>query len=343
MLIYNNVTYNTGELIVFSINSTEIEGVLHVEGEYSYVCHNCMEYCGNVSPNMHGYQYSWAFRKVGDSLTDDVKILRKIGEVKENFKIDDNLSNFFSITKLFNISSILPLESVLKDYNEFAKSDIKGLVTMKSNKTNKSIDIKFGRFLKAICNDYKSLKLSDKDIESFYNKYLLYQQGEHFKTIRDIKGNDILKYYKKELQDNKAGTKLLNSCMNDRPDGFLELYTRNNNVSLIAVEQLGLVVGRAFIWTLSDGKKLMDKRYTSYDYIDTLFNNIIVEEGYLNYDTTEDVSVKLEEIEFDIFPYVDTFRFLNKETKTLSNIYKKVEDKQNNIVLDRTDGGFSKR
>jgi hypothetical protein len=127
--------------------------------------------------------------------------------------------------------------------------------------------------------------------------------------------------------------------MNNK-DNFLEIYTENSAVSLIAVEQLGKVVGRCLIWELSDGRKLMDRRYTSFDWVDYMFDRIREEEGYINFDSQELFEIKLEKSEFEKYPYVDTFRFLCKETNTLFNNYRNNDYK---YIMDRTDGSIINR
>lgn len=335
MIIHRSIEYNSGDLIIFKIQNFEIHGKLHIDRNDFYVCHDDERFCGNVSPNRHGYTYSWVFRKQGDSFTDDVEIIGKLGSSKSTFKIDDELSDFFKVIKL-PILNIIKQEDVLKDYDVFEKSNIKGLITMGNSTTNKKVDIKFGRFIRTISNEYKYLKIEDKVVEDIFNKYVLFQQGDFIKVKTDIKGEDILKYYLRENQDARGGTRLSGSCMNNRPSEFLDIYVKNpNSVSLIAVEQLGIVVGRALLWTLSDGRFFMDRRYTSQDWVDGVFTKLAQESNYIYDKYNDELSVDLENVDFEQHPYIDTFRYLSYSDKKLFNYRKRGEVR---LVLDRTDG-----
>lgn len=344
MLIIDNIEYRSGDLVLFKIDNVSVPGVLHIEGSGEgaqyYVCHNDANFNGNKSPDKHGYEYSWAFSYISKVLTDGVKIEGLMGRPKEGFNIDSELSKFLNISSLSNLISIISFEKVLKDYNCFSKSDTKGLISMSNSKNNKKVEIKFGRFLKSICKEYPVVSFSDKEIEDKHNLYLLFQQGNYIKTIKDIKGLDILKYYKRDRQLSKVGSKLYNSCMNDKEEAFLKIYTDNKNISLIAVEQLNLVVGRALVWTLPNGNKVIDKRYTSHDWVDTQFKSIIEEDNLIDWaDLDMDIEIELDNVEYDYYPYVDTFRYLDKENKKLSNT---LRNRSNKYILSRTDGSYDR-
>lgn len=337
MLKHNNCVYNDGDIVLFKITNTEVIGHLHINGSTYYICHDNQNFNGDKSPNMFGHSFSWAFNSRNSGFTDDVEILQKAGEVKDNYSACEKLETFFSFIKL-NIALVTFMnKDVLNQYNEISMSDKKGMVLMKNKNTNKFVEIKFGRLLKTLSNESDRFVISDKEIESHYNSYLLYQNGNYLKVIKDIKGDDILKFYKRESQNIKSGSKIYNSCMNDKPEEFFELYTKNpKSVNMIAVDVLGKVYGRALVWTTNTGEKLMDKRYTSEDWVDKIFDNIRAENGYLNFDDYEsDIIVDLEFVEFEKYPYLDTFRFLDVSNKRVYN-----KGKSGCRVLGRTDGSW---
>lgn len=341
VLEHNNIKYNSGQEIIFKIQGVTLVGKLfiHAKNEF-YLCHDDNNFCGNDSPDKLGFTYSWVFHKTGNTLSDNVELIAPILNIKENFKVGDRLKSFLMMIGRSSTSYLLSCGDFLPGYNDFEVSPNKGLITIKDTNLGKVVEMKVGRIFNSLDKTFDFFNLNDKDLESIHNSYILFQQDDYLNTIKDIKGKDILKYYKKEnYQYDNTGCRLLSSCMNDRDD-FLQIYTENKSVSLIAVEQLGRVVGRCLLWELSDGRKLMDRRYTSFDWVDFIFDNLREEEGYLNFDTQEEVSVKLENSEFEKYPYLDTFRYLCKDTNTLFNNYRNDKYK---YILDRTCGNIVNR
>ncbi len=342
ILEHNSIKYESGQDIIFKINGITLTGKLYIHhaNEY-YACHNNSAFNGTQSPELLGFNHSWVFHKQSDGrLSDDVEIISPILGNKENFKIDDKLKGFLTMIGKSEISNLLNCGDFLPQYNEFEASGIKGMVKIKNSESGRFVEMKIGRLLNTISKTFDFYKLTDKDVESIHNSYVMFQQDDYLNTIRDVKGKDILKYYtKSNYFFENTGGRLYNSCMNDRHD-FLEIYVNNKAVSLIAIEQLGKVVGRCLIWELTDGRKMMDRRYTSFDWVDCIFEKIREDEDYINFDTREFLEIKLETSEFEKYPYVDTFRFLCKETNTLFNNYKSDKYK---YIMDRTGGDIGTR
>ena len=202
-----------------------------------------------------------------------------------------------------------------------------------------------------------------------------YEDAEGQKTLRDlidkygaltddtmtfdlVKGDDIKKWY---LDDNYETTKgdLGGSCMrHDRCQNYFDIYTKNPEVvsMLICLGAKGTLIGRALIWNLADSNdpsQLMDRIY---------FRDERVKEKFISYAEDNDMAyktgrgltnivwhgerfkkspkVKLDEWEFDEYPYMDTFAKLDTEDGTLYNS----EDKAEGFyILTSTDGGYHER
>lgn len=202
-----------------------------------------------------------------------------------------------------------------------------------------------------------------------------YEDAEGQKTLRDLidkygaltddtmkfevlKGDDIKKWY---LMDNYETTKgdLGGSCMrHDHCQTYFDIYTKNPEVVslLICLGAKGTLIGRALIWNLADSNdpsQLMDRIY---------FRDERVKEKFISYAEDNDMAyksgrgltnivwrgerfkkspkVKLDEWEFDEYPYMDTFAKLDIEDGTLYNS----EDRAEGFyILTSTDGGYHER
>ncbi len=315
MLVYKNITYTIGSILNFRIRGENITGRLYYDGRHYYVCHNNPTYDGKTSPEKYEYSYSWGFRAEFGSLLDEVEILSKV-DSKDDFSIDSSLSeilNSFDST----IVSLISLKNILPTYLKFKTSNKPGLIEMVNDKGS-SVEIKLGRFLRSLSNISNSFTFSDKDIETFHNRYLSYQNGDVIK-VSFVKGSEILDLYKTDnyLSNN---SRLGKSCMNNAFE-YLSLYTDNIDVvEAIAIKKYDRIVGRAILWTLSDGRKLLDKTYTCNDWVDDKYDEIVRDNNYLKYHTSEKLKIQLKPGAIDKkVPYLDTFYFYNNESGELFN------------------------
>ncbi|MFW6311682.1 MAG: hypothetical protein ACOC1K_05550, partial [Nanoarchaeota archaeon] len=112
MLEYKGYLFGDGAHIVGTIQGKPVEGKLHIEGTNYYFCQN--EMLGTAGDNLHGYEYSWIFRKKGDTLTDGVEIFTE--EQPEKPKIEFNKNVFDS---RFVKTRILSGDISFSYYNKF--------------------------------------------------------------------------------------------------------------------------------------------------------------------------------------------------------------------------------
>jgi hypothetical protein len=108
--------------------------------------------------------------------------------------------------------------------------------------------------------------------------------------------------------------------MNNRLE-YLSLYSENTDVvESVIIKKYSKIVGRAILWTLTDGRKLLDRTYTSSDWVDEKYDEIIKNNKYLTYNTSDELRIQLKPgaIEKKV-PYLDTFYLYDNDTGILSN------------------------
>lgn len=222
---------------------------------------------------------------------------------------------------------------------------------------NKSRSVKT---TKATNSSISDVKFTDQEIEKFVNAYK--SQYDFNNNIMDnfslvSSEDDIKEAYLEDNYYSGDGT-LGGSCMrNDDAQNYLELY-HNTSVNLLVLKSANnKIMGRSVIWTLSDGRKFMDRTYTNRDSDVDLFIKYAQENRYIykaeqdsrahtyfyepgdNYNNSSFIQLESKVYEFSIgnnggeeFPYMDTMKYLYWEEgiirnyKDKSNYYIKLED-----------------
>ena len=197
-----------------------------------------------------------------------------------------------------------------------------------------------GRWARHIFVDVQKTSLEDSKLELFVNAYKSVFDSKDKELVEIVEGEEIRKCY---LDDNYSEIKgqLGNSCMRyARCQKYLDIYVKNPEVCKLIVlrDDNRKVKGRALLWTLNNGEKYIDRMYT----IDDSDKNIFKDWGSKNgitshYDNTGNVvgKVHLNVINFDKYPYMDTFIFLDDQNGVLSD-----ENIDNSLKLQNTDGGY---
>lgn len=178
--------------------------------------------------------------------------------------------------------------------------------------------------------------ISGKDVEIFSNLFRTEANRPDF-TFKVVTGDDIKKYYHYSKHSSDYGS-LGVSCMRyDKCQKYFGIYTENSDIisMLLMLNSSDEVLGRALLWNF-DGNKLMDRIYTVNDeQLQFYFKNWAYDNEYLHrvqqnwYNSLQfqdknsryevKLQVKLNNFDFDHFPYMDTLRFLDKNTGILSN------------------------
>jgi hypothetical protein len=211
-------------------------------------------------------------------------------------------------------------------------------------------EIKIGRFIKKLidsniplCNSFKAARCNsktiDKDVENFVNIFKSCLNKEHF-VFEIVSGNDIKKYYHKSSYKVEQGI-LGNSCM-AKPScqSYLDIYVKNPDVCKLLIlkykSDLTKIIGRALLWTLSDGRTFMDRVYITADSDLYTFYEKAKQIGAIQSINNHGGSM-LEHISVNIkhkhkpktflsfitgqseYPFMDTLRYFNLETNEISN------------------------
>jgi hypothetical protein len=188
-----------------------------------------------------------------------------------------------------------------------------------------------GSFVKKVFKN-----ISDKEIENFSNLYRNCQNRETM-NFRIVSGSEIRKWYNEDYHQCNSSS-LGSSCMRyDSCQDYMDLYCRNENAvkMLILVDGNSRLMGRALLWNTEP--KVMDRIYTVNDErLVFHFKKWAIENGYiykseqkwnntLCFDSGDnekkylELSIKLESCDFEYYPYLDTFKFLDMKTSTLYN------------------------
>ena len=227
--------------------------------------------------------------------------------------------------------------------------------------------IKIGRLVRAILNAAK-IKFVDKDIEDFTNTYkATYDFTKDALKQFDIVKGDEISYWYAESSYVGGGGSLNNSCMaHVETSEYFDIYTQNPQVSLVILYgDTGVIngdkysddkiKGRAILWDAKlDGipVKFMDRIYTTHDADVELFKQFAEKNGWWfkrkqsmepNESLTDGslvkrgtIEVKLDDTNFEYYPYCDTICYINSDTGTACNVYWDDSDR----LLRNTGGSY---
>jgi hypothetical protein len=209
-----------------------------------------------------------------------------------------------------------------------------------------------GSFVKKVFKN-----VSDKEIENFSNLYRN-SQNKEILNFEIVSGESIRKwYYEDNYQSNSSS--LGSSCMRyDSCQNYMDLYCQNQDVvqMLILLDGHRRLVGRALLWNTEP--KVMDRIYTVNDERWVYhFQKWAKENGYLyKYEqkwnntlhfssqneekTYLELSVKLNKFDFEYYPYLDTFKFLDSKNGMLYNYQ---PDSERFITLSSGNGDTQNR
>lgn len=210
------------------------------------------------------------------------------------------------------------------------------------------VDIKIGRFVRRFLGDV----FTDKEVEDFVNKWKssFVSEGEKFE-IRT--GNGIVEAYDTTNYHGEEGyNPLWNSCMNNRTD-LVDFYLYVKDLEMVVlVDSENKIMGRALLWTDDEGRKLLDRVYYINDKDYYKFINLAKENDWyykkrnisggstwilngVEQKVHSKIKYPVESIS-DLFPYVDSFYYLDDKNGFLMNY----EPSGSYYVLNDTDGQY---
>jgi len=337
--IKNGIRYKDGDKVLSTIKNTFVFATLSITDSHYHLCHDNERFNGSRASNLKGHTYSWVFDPFYDN--SDVKILQHIDESNRqpNIKITNYI--YDQIDK--GLSLVLFDRDIFKEYSILNFSPTTGFFRL-SNESNRFVDIKIGRFLsKTISEAVKQNKklyntYTNSSIENLTNNLIKLQENKNIQ-IEYFTGKKILDGYKKSNHVSTQAS-LNESCMNDKPDDILELYTDNPNiVSMMVIKDFTKIIGRALVWNVN-GKKIVDKQYVAFGWVNCIIDEEITKNGYekwsSKYAQENPLSIKLNKDTYSKYPYLDTFKYLYDGT-----LYNKIQAKCK--ILNSTVGGYESR
>jgi len=212
-------------------------------------------------------------------------------------------------------------------------------------------NIKIGRLVRAILTAAK-IPFTDPEIEQFANQYKATYDfaKDALKQFDIVQGNKIAYWYDENNYVDGGGS-LNNSCMASVDSDYFDIYTQNPQVSLVILYGDGgsiesekytddKIKGRAILWDCKlDGMpiKFMDRIYTTLDADAELFKQFAEKNGWWykkrqSMEPSEDltngnsvrrgtIEVKLDDADFEYYPYCDTICYIDSDTGMASNKY----------------------
>jgi hypothetical protein len=193
---------------------------------------------------------------------------------------------------------------------------------------NKMGKIKIGRYVNRLLDlEFKGDQRKEytaSDVEQFTNKFVstVEYKLKALDYFRIISGGEIKHWY---LSDNYAGQtgQLGQSCMRySHCQEYFDIYLDNPEVCQLVIftDPKDKLLGRALLWTLEDGNLYMDRIYTTRDSNIELFCKWGTLNGYKKqYPNSNYLKVKITPKSYELYPYMDTFKYYKPEEGLLSN------------------------
>ncbi len=215
-------------------------------------------------------------------------------------------------------------------YNETklvdATPDLKKVVFSKSRQ-----EIRIGRVVRLLLTANNVTGIADAEIEKFVNDFraTLKIMNDIFSNFAIVDGNDLGFWYHKRnyLEPNKGN--LGSSCQAVGRLDWLEIYIKNpQTVKLVILkspDNPDKILGRALLWNLDDGSKLMDYIYTSKDSDEKIFKDFAKHNGWhlTRWNDGENLTftATLNPGRFDKMPSIDTMNNWDPATGKISSNY----------------------
>jgi hypothetical protein len=200
-------------------------------------------------------------------------------------------------------------------------------------------------------------KYSNPEIEKFVNQFKAAAKKEESFIMAE--GEDINKWYWHENYLKVEGD-LGRSCM-AKKKGLFSIYVENpEKVRLLVLLEDGKVKGRAIVWKVDRNKHgieyYMDRQYTIEQPDVEKFRNFAKEKGWafkagnnhhstiVTFNGTDmgiELTVTLNSMEYDEFPYMDSFKRFDPTRALLHNDDDRDEEFEGQYILDDTGGGYT--
>jgi hypothetical protein len=207
-------------------------------------------------------------------------------------------------------------------------------------------ELSIGRFATKI-SQKAGKNFTPVQINTFVDKFKAYIDFQTTKKdkFEVVQGEEIRKWYDEDTYEDPE-YHLSNSCMRySRCQKYLNIYVENpNQVTMVIMKGTdpNKIIGRALIWKLKDETYYLDRPYANNDEDINLFKEWGRSKGYTVYGADyKNKEVVLDKAEFSSYPYMDTFKWLNRGKNLLSTDSNEFDDGNDDwIKLESTGGGF---
>lgn len=185
-------------------------------------------------------------------------------------------------------------------------------------------EIRLGRAVRLLLTAY-NVPVTDAQIEGFVNDYRASFAiiNDVFSRFEIVEGEQLLYWYHRNRYEFPHQGMLGSSCQAVGRRDWLQIYIDNpQTVKLLILKSENTdakIVGRALLWTLDDGRTLMDQIYTSKDSDNRVFREYATAKGYVEVNYNDTFTAHLNPGEFAFYPSVDNMRQWNPATGQISN------------------------
>lgn len=185
-------------------------------------------------------------------------------------------------------------------------------------------EIRIGRVVRLLLTAY-NFNTNDAAIETFVNEFraVLSIMNDVFSRFEIVEGDDLGFWYNRRNYEFPHQGTLGSSCQAVGNLNWLEIYIKNpQTVKLLMLKSENnddKIIGRALLWTLDDGRQVMDTIYTSKDSDRNVFIEYGNAKGYLQMNYTDTFVAHINPGTFDQYPSVDNMNNWDPTTGKISN------------------------
>lgn len=311
--------------------------------------------------NLYTYTGGNGRLKHSDSNSEIFELLGYVPEGKESYKPTvgeiSELVNKVTSDKSGKTYAYMKFKNGVGVYNIniFKKGD-ENTIKLLWNTNRQEIGI--GKLTRLLLTT-SGINVNNTDLENFINLYKtkIDKLNDRFSLFEIVSGDKISFYYNSKNYYSLISY-LGNSCMSRVPSSYFEIYTKNPEVcSLVILKSIrdeSKIVGRALLWVLSNGKKFLDRKYTNKDHDIDLFHEFAKMNGWYSkrnnnssasgyaydpngnvVDISQYMTIPIKNLEYNNYPYVDTFKYYNYSNNTLS-----IDSDGEYYLLEDTYGGY---
>ena len=185
-------------------------------------------------------------------------------------------------------------------------------------------EVRTGRAVRVLLQAY-NFNTTPAAIETFVNEFraVLSIMNDVFSRFEIVEGADLGFWYNRRNYEFPHQGTLGGSCQAVGNLRWLQIYIDNpQTVKLLMLRSENYddkIIGRALLWTLDDGRQVMDTIYTSKDSDRNVFIEYGNAKGYIQMSYGQTFTAHINPGTFDQYPSVDNMNNWNPETGQISN------------------------